>query len=45
MSSETITTIKWPGASGQRYTYHVYDWPTTFKSVPGNYIFCKIVNQ
>ena len=48
MMSKTTTrtqTIEWPGASGKSYTYYVYNWLNTFNSVPGNYIFCKIVNN
>lgn len=56
MSETTTTTTKaytqpqiesteWPGHSGESYTYYVYEWPTAFRSVPGNYVFCKLVNS
>lgn len=38
-------SIKWPGLSGNEYTYYIYDMPGSFKAQPGNYIFCKIVNN
>ena len=37
-------TVNWPGQSGERYTYYVYDIRTKFNSAPGNYIFAKLVN-
>ncbi len=34
-------TIMWTGASGTKYKYRIYPIGTTFKNVPGNYIFAK----
>jgi len=43
MSTTTATpTADWTGASGQKYRYYVYQIGTTFKAVPGNYIFSKV---
>ena len=41
MTTTTAPTIKWPGRSGQAYTYHIYLIGTTLKKAPGNYIFAK----
>ncbi len=42
----TNETCDWTGASGKRYTYHVYSLPTSFNvNQNGNYIFAKIVNN
>ncbi|MCG7923252.1 MAG: hypothetical protein N0C81_14850 [Candidatus Thiodiazotropha lotti] len=39
-------TIDWPGLSGKNYTYFIYQLPhNSFKKSPGNYIFCKVVNN
>ena len=40
----TTQTVNWPGQSGKLYTYQVYPIETKFESVPGNYIFAKLVN-
>ncbi len=34
-------TIMWPGKSGKKYKYSIHPIETTFKDVPGNYIFAK----
>lgn len=34
-------TINWPGKSGKEYKYWIYPIGTSFKTVPGNYIFAK----
>jgi len=34
-------TIMWPGASGKEYKYWINPIETTFKDIPGNYIFAK----
>jgi len=34
-------TIKWPGGSGEKYSYWIYPIDTTFTEAPGNYIFAK----
>ena len=34
-------TIMWPGASGKQYKYWIYPMNTSFKDLPGNYIFAK----
>ena len=36
-----VETINWPGRSGQNYRYFVYPIGTSFKDVPGNYVFAK----
>ena len=36
-----ILTINWAGTSGKKYTYWIYEIGTSFKSIPGNYIFAK----
>ncbi len=42
MSTSTATpTIEWAGASGQNYKYSIYPMGTSFKALPGNYIFGK----
>ena len=33
--------VEWPGKSGKTYAYLVYEFGTTFKQSPGNYIFAK----
>ena len=33
----SVPTCVWTGASGQKYTYHVYPFGQSFASVPGNY--------
>ncbi len=33
--------VQWPGKSGKTYAYLVYEFGTTFKQSPGNYIFAK----
>jgi hypothetical protein len=35
--------INWPGASGKSYEYEIYENETTFRSVPGNYVFAREV--
>lgn len=34
-------TIQWEGQTGRRYRYWIYYIGTSFKKVPGNYIFAK----
>ena len=34
-------TIMWPGASGTKYKYWIHSINTSFKDMPGNYIFAK----
>ena len=34
-------SVTWPGKSGQKYEYRSYPLGTTFKEIPGNYIFAK----
>ena len=34
-------TITWPGESGQKYRYWIYDIDTTFNPAPANYIFAR----
>ena|SRR5208283_4218907 len=35
------TTINWPGKSGTQYKYWIHPIGTSFKEVPGNYIYAK----
>lgn len=43
MSTTTATpTVDWTGASGQKYRYSIYSIGTSFKALPGNYIFSKV---
>ncbi len=46
-TTETITkTCTWIGASGNEYTYHVHDLPTSFnKDQYGNYIYTRLNNE
>lgn len=37
--------IYWPGQSGKKYLYGVYEIETSFKDVPGNYIYAKKNNS
>lgn len=37
-------TINWPGVSGREYLYYIYPIGSSFKKVPGNYIFAKQTN-
>jgi len=32
---------RWPGKSGQFYTYQIYELQSDFNALPGNYIFAK----
>ena len=34
-------TIEWEGRSGAKYQYFIHEIDTSFKDVPGNYIFAK----
>ena len=34
-------SVTWPGKSGQKYEYSVYPLGTSFKEIPGNYIYAK----
>ena len=34
-------TINWPGKSGKKYLYWIYEIGTSFTAKPGNYIFAK----
>ena len=36
-----VDTIKWRGASGQKYKYWIYLIGVNFKDEPGNYIYAK----
>lgn len=36
-----VATCNWTGASGQKYTYEVYEFGTPFNEVPGNYAITK----
>ena len=38
-------TIDWKGISGKEYRYRIYPIGTTFKKVPGNYVFAKETKQ
>lgn len=38
MATETVI---WPGASGTKYKYWVYELPANLKAMDGNYIYCK----
>ena len=38
-------TIKWNGKSGTQYEYYIYPIGTSFKEIPGNYIFAKKNNS
>ena len=35
-------TIEWPGESGKKYKYSIYDLGTTFREVAGNYIYAGL---
>lgn len=37
--------IDWEGISGKKYSYGIYPIGTTFKKVPGNYVFAKETKQ
>ena len=42
MTTKTdVKTIDWAGQSGRQYRYYIYPIGTTFKAVPGNYIFTR----
>ncbi|MEI6607878.1 MAG: GIY-YIG nuclease family protein [Verrucomicrobiota bacterium] len=41
-TTTTTPTCKWPGKSGQTYTYYIYSIGASFKEEAGNYIFCKL---
>ena len=34
----------WTGASGKQYQYSIYEKGTTFKAIPGNYVFAKRID-
>lgn len=34
-------TIQWPGKSGRKYKYWIYEIGQSLKAEPGNYIFAK----
>lgn len=39
-------TCNWTGASGEQYTYHIFELPTTFDAHQlGNYIYAKLNAQ
>ena len=38
-----MATATWPGLSGRKYTYDIYELSTTWNDVAGNYIFAKQV--
>ncbi len=44
MSTITIPTIEWTGASGRSYRYWIYLPGTQFDAKPGNYCFAKEVS-
>jgi hypothetical protein len=33
--------IRWPGQSGKQYPYEIHPVDTTFRPLPGNYIYAK----
>jgi hypothetical protein len=39
-----MDTVKWPGRSGNTYTYYVYEIGANLKAEGGNYIFAKSVS-
>ena len=42
MSTTTQTeTIDWTGQTGTKYRFWIHPIGTTFKAVPGNYIFAR----
>jgi hypothetical protein len=43
---QPIPSVNWIGASGEKYTYWVFPFPTNFEAGhDGNYIFAKVVNN
>jgi hypothetical protein len=40
-----MSEVLWPGKSGRLYRYIVYPIDQAWKSVPGNYIFAKLVGD
>lgn len=38
-----VHAIEWPGISGRKYSYWIYEIGTVFAPAPGNYIFVKEV--
>lgn len=41
-----IGTCTWTGATGMKYTYHVFENPPNFSAnQDGNYIYTKVVND
>ena len=36
---------KWPGQSGELYTYEVYEWPARLSPGPGNFIFATSLSD
>lgn len=41
MTTATTPKILWTGKSGKQYEYLIYPLNTTFKDVPGNYIWAR----
>lgn len=39
--SAPLPFITWPGQSGQEYPYQIYSIDTTFRPLPGNYIYAR----
>jgi predicted GNAT family acetyltransferase len=39
--TRTDERCKWPGQSGEIYTYEIHEWPTRLSAGPGNYIFAS----
>jgi|ERR1035441_490698 hypothetical protein len=33
--------VRWPGQSGKEYQYEIHPIDTTFRALPGNYIYAK----
>ena len=38
-----VPAIQWPGLSGRKYVYWIYDIGTIYAPAPGNFIFIKEV--
>ena len=39
--SAPSSSYNWPGWSGKEYHYEIYPFDTTFRPLPGNYIYAK----
>ena len=40
-----VLAMSWPGLSGRKYVYWIYEIGTVFAPAPGNYIFMKEVQS